>query len=90
MALKKRTFIDKCEVFHNGAIQVREKTEIYDTTITPVDAIEEVRDDEGVVTESYIPAIIDVQSSTYHRYIIKKDDPTPSEIQIFLDNSKAG
>ena len=35
MALKERTVIDKCEILRNGVIQVREVTEIYDTTITP-------------------------------------------------------
>lgn len=90
MALKKRKFIDKCEVLHNGAIQVRERTDIYDTKITPEDFVPEVRDKEGIIIEPSKPAITDVVSSSYHRTVIKKDNATPDEVQEFLDNSKAG
>jgi len=89
MSLKERIFIDKCEVLLNGVIQVRNKCEIYDTKITPISAVPEVRDDDGFVIEPAIAAITDVKSTTYHRYIIQKDDKTPLEVQLFIDNTKA-
>jgi len=88
MALKERTFIDKCEVLKNGAIQVREKTEIYDTTITTVEAVQEEHDEEGNITQEYVAAVTDVKNSSYHRFVILKNDATPAEVQNFLDNSK--
>ena len=35
MALKKRTVIDRVEVLRNGALQVRQAVEIYDSLVTP-------------------------------------------------------
>lgn len=44
---------------------------------------------KGMVEISpYQPAITDIKSQSFHRYVIASDDETPMDIQIFLDNSK--
>ena len=30
----------------------------------------------------------ELKSTTYHRYVISKEDPTPAKVQTFLDNTR--
>lgn len=88
MALKERQVIDKVEILRNGSIQVREATEIYDTLVTPADEVPEVRDEEGIITQEYTPAVSDVRGAPeFHRSVIAKGTPTPSNVQAFIDNA---
>lgn len=79
MALQERTVIVEATIRPNGNIDVRESREVYDDSITPVAA----DPDNGIV------GVSDVVAATNHRYVILSDDQTPSDVQDFIDNSKA-
>jgi len=42
-----------------------------------------------LANEIYDDSTEEIKSKSFHRYVISSDDATPTDVQAFLDNSKA-
>lgn len=90
MTLQKKEGIDRVTILSNGAINVRYKTYVVDTDITPSPAESTEFDADGKKIKESKPAVRnEVGEPSIIHGSIPKLDPTPQNVQDFIDNSKA-